>query len=499
MEYEELKNQTSARETPPDTGEFSPERLRGAGFLIRELLAEKNKDAKETLEALDERVSNCLDVVERGLSEEDYWHRSLTLLNELAKNPTSERTKSFGGAMEILERNLALLQKRVEHVSPAAKKDMFHSALFLVWYGTEAARNEGVLFLEKNLFAVEDAMTKAWSGEKYLPFLETVIAYGADEKKEQALGVIRNQIRMVPAHIMASCLISIRPEVRNVAEEEFKKMAEPYSIPWETLLRAWKASTSSTDFGNVLLRNFISIDQLEKHQKGLTKFLYETFGVLNFSRYPIELLVNQAAEYENTRLPYGVIFNPRDDYNGAFYDNRRIYNDLINQLENRFLVRAAEGESKIDIVKMLNRLNNKYGGEHKISFAIVGGHGTKDSIQFGGDDKKHVLRTEDLKERISGRKKNRAERGGYFEEGATLILNSCSTGYEEGIGQELSRILGIKTVTVIAPDRDAPLKTITVTIKDGRPQFGVTYLEGESTRFASGKKITNQSPLPPSS
>jgi hypothetical protein len=100
----------------------------------------------------------------------------------------------------------------------------------------------------------------------------------------------------------------------------------------------------------------------------------------------------------------------------------------------------------MDVARALIELNKKYnppdGSGHKISLAIIGGHGTEDSIRFGGDDERHALLSQDLQ----GRGIQRT--GEFFEDKPTFILVSCSTGADKGIGQKLSEVMGAK---VIAP------------------------------------------------
>jgi len=143
---------------------------------------------------------------------------------------------------------------------------------------------------------------------------------------------------------------------------------------------------------------------------------------------------------------------------------------------------VLEGDGKIDIVRFLRKLDRKYGKNNKISFAIIGGHGTWDSIQFGGTDPKHSLRMYDLwdkKHPASKRKK-------YFVDNPTFILVSCSTGAQYGIAEQLSDEMG---ATVIAPDEPTNINSIRATIKDdGKISFAVEYVKKETTQVYVGGK-----------
>ena len=107
-------------------------------------------------------------------------------------------------------------------------------------------------------------------------------------------------------------------------------------------------------------------------------------------------------------------------------------------------------------------------------FGIIGGHGSENSIQFGRGRGMYELRTEDL----SGRG---IQRGGkmLFEEGATIILNSCSTGSQEGIGKKMSETFGL---TVTGPDKPTALKSIQIAIHEGKAQLRVNYSDQNTSR-----------------
>ncbi len=217
---------------------------------------------------------------------------------------------------------------------------------------------------------------------------------------------------------------------------------------------------------------------------GAVNYLNKNFGIYDFSRYPTPMLTKQfEAEFtDEVARPYGLVINPRDDHNGAFYENFFAYRNLFDELQRQeepWLLRVIEIENKREAGRRILRLVENYG---PAKFGIIGGHGSKNSIQFGRGRGMYGLRTEDL----NGRG---IQRGGkmLFEENATIILNSCSTGSQEGIGQKMSETFGL---TFIGPDKPTALKSIRVEICEGKAQLHADYLDSNASRTYGKEETT---------
>lgn len=147
-------------------------------------------------------------------------------------------------------------------------------------------------------------------------------------------------------------------------------------------------------------------------------------------------------------------------------------------------MRAFECESKQDIARVLIKSEKKYNPEgkgHKISLLILGGHGSEDSIHFGGWYKRNILYLEDL----AGRGVGRTNR--FFEKNPTFILASCSTGADRGIGQELSKTFGAK---VIAPKVPTNVEKFYAGKRPGgKWRFNAQFIvKGSETVYMQGEK-----------
>ena len=74
----------------------------------------------------------------------------------------------------------------------------------------------------------------------------------------------------------------------------------------------------------------------------------------------------------------------------------------------------------------------------------------------------------------------------FFEKDPTIVLVSCSTGADRGIGEKLSEVMGAK---VIAPDRPTNLNDIKVLKKGDSLRFKIEYSEaGAAKTFKAAKE-----------
>lgn len=286
--------------------------------------------------------------------------------------------------------------------------------------------------------------------------------------------------------IAANLLKDRNPDVRKVIsysiysrEEAGDILSSVFGIDGEKAVTAWGN-------GNISLlmdsfpKNLLYLWEIEQKKPGIANILQKEFGINNFARYPQELLIRQYEQKDiKDNLPYGVVIYPQSDYNGAFFQKSRLLEKLSGQLEGKYRLRVWEVESVLALVGALNKSRHRYG---PVSFAIIGGHGSSEKIEFGRsvkedpigllgsaavstksvlDQKKHIARNSAFSVRSA------------FIKNPTIILSSCSTGQLGGIGQEISRVAGAK---VIAPPEPISTRDINAEISpDGIINFEVEY------------------------
>lgn len=218
-----------------------------------------------------------------------------------------------------------------------------------------------------------------------------------------------------------------------------------------------------------LQMNLASLSDLEKQRPGIASNLGSEFGIYNLARYPKELLIAQYDQRDTKdNLPYGIIVYPNADHNGAFYQSNKVFKELYGQLQGKYKIVAYEEKDLFGLVRSINKARHRYG---KISFAIIGGHGSKDSVQFGGELRLYLEKKGELQQ------KNLVRKGASslqlaFVDNPTVILDSCSTGSLGGIGEEISKL----GANVIAPPVPVSAGEINANIlPDGKIVFDVKY------------------------
>jgi hypothetical protein len=271
------------------------------------------------------------------------------------------------------------------------------------------------------------------------------------------------------------------------------------------------------------LENLEAARRLESRAPGSAKALYEQFGIANFSRYDREMLLRQL-EKSGEDVPYGLVIYPEADWNGAFFQNKKQLAEMALKLRmGRLETRIVEVGSQRELTRRVVMFDKKYApAGHKISFAIIGGHGESSSVSLGTkgeyssppplpEQENYPMELEEWKSRVlssdkgkftirditEGRGINRAAEK-FFNESAPIVLVSCSTGVEGGIAESASGKFGWE---INAPNVPTNLKNISVSFdSDNRPKFDVEYFAEESSmKYQAGMKIDQKSGNEPAS
>ncbi len=245
--------------------------------------------------------------------------------------------------------------------------------------------------------------------------------------------------------------------------------------------------------------NLKMIARLEKVHPGAVSLLNGFYGIRNFARYSEQMLIDQCEKHGNTDNPYGVVVGAIADIEGAYRDSTRL-GAAFRQLktETPYDMRVVEASDSIDLVRQLSRLHKLYGQKQKFSFMIIRGHGTPESIVLSDSLSQTMkgLGSISLGNRLAAAEK-------WFVDRPLIVLQSCSTGVDDGIAQKISTEIH---AMVIAPDEDGGLKKYTVGYKDGhlriRPEYAVAIDPGYSfeTRpvrakmYVDGKLIPEDDP-----
>lgn len=377
----------------------------------------------------------------RSYFEASNW--AMDVLSELAEKGDSGQSRK---SVEVLVRALGAIRDGFDNEYLSSHSSFFHAIKAIVKRGE----------VEEKILAAETLIAAARANREK-PHYATLLGKVA----EFCFGGTK----------MANIFFE---DIAVSASEEVSAGIRRYDLPPNEMLSAWVASGPLLSSPEYVRENIDQMRVLESASPGICKFLFDEFGIADFARYPEKMLLQQREQFEDRTKPYGVIIYPRNDWNGAFYHGWSSFLKLHNQLGGDFYLRVVECESKIDIARALIKLDRRYnpadGSGHKISLAIIGGHGTQNNILFGGSKARHKLRAEDF----IGKGVRRASK--FFKSGATFILASCSTGIDKGIAQELSKKFGAR---VIAPREPVPVSMHFLANKqqDGTWEFDAAFYD----------------------
>ncbi len=276
-------------------------------------------------------------------------------------------------------------------------------------------------------------------------------------------------------------------DIEKEIDEILTQQVSQFGIDGYETVRAWKENQTGDNrmelFGEFVANSLNSMRIIETERPGICNVLFTEYGIRNFGRYPAVSLI---AQYDNRdqQIPYGVLIYPESDYNGAFSEHEIAIEGLFRDLSamNHGL-RIYESGSRQEVVRALISADKRYGKQNKISFAVLGGHGEPDSIAMGGRRSNGDLEIsqKDLENPRTKKIKD------LFIEDPTLILISCSTGVEAGIGEDMSSL----GVNVIAPDSSTNLDQIRAfRQRNGSLKFDVVF-EGKANAAHFPKESKN--------
>ena len=403
---------------------------------------------------------------------------------------SQEEQKTKEALLKFIEIRPSIFEKIIQSKNPddASNAILLYSSL--VNNGSEAQQKIGMALLKKHLDLVKQITTSATTDYENKDYYNSdtnllrrsILEKGDKDIKAEAQKWFEETINDDKFDVNTIfCLQRLYGKDKKSITNLTKTYLEKHGLPSEKLLTDWKSGKIEPHLG------FASVKKIEDKIPGATKVLHEQFKISDFWRYPTEVLVDQYNNKDNMDMPYGVIIFPTADHNGAFAQNAHWINKLHNDTKGKYLLRIMEAEGKFSLARNLLSLNKKYGNNHKISFGLLGGHGSKNSIQFGSHtlnnffSEKNLLRKKDFEG--EGVKKIKS----FFEENPSIALVSCSTGKEQGIGQKISETYG---ADISAPDRPAALYQLGISFdQNGKIKFDTKYLHsGQEMKYSRGIK-----------
>jgi hypothetical protein len=459
---------------------------------------------------------------------------SRVAIDEQLKEDYSENSKNDSDQGKRRYRNNVLyaMSEAIGSINPVIRAEVDS------WFGKHAEdlRESGKLFTEhtKNGSSIdmisEYTFSNIISKTRSHKLLNTALELSFENKEEKTVSFSLEEL--LTFKFSPACY-ERKKEIATFAASRYGLDSNIVDKWSKTKTFAERDEQGSKIYEESYVRNMKAAERLEQSMPGASEKLFKKFGIANFDRYEPEVLLRQL-EMENKDVPYGVVVFPEFDYNGAFFQNKDKLEKMRKQLlEGGHEIRIVEAASQFEMAKRLNGFNKKYAPNgNKIEFLILGGHGTKSSVQLGEDkfidaymdeippplpndnmsDEDYQKAVEEWQKNSENEKKYNSksrdtifaddlkEGGGrgirraaneWLEKNAPIVFVSCSTGAEGGIAQVVGKELGFNA---IGPDRPTNIDSIDVKFNDqGRPVFNVEYAnvekfgKAETMKYASKK------------
>lgn len=302
----------------------------------------------------------------------------------------------------------------------------------------------------------------------------------ADPDIAEAIGILKNKAEnALPSDFVSQPLFGQSKTSKKMLEEMQSSLVR-HGLPKDLHLTWFVSSDMNPErLEEISRKNFSTILDLDSWRGGSAALLHREYGISDFGRYPLIMLQRQVEAHDED-VPYGLLAYAEADSTGALYRINSL-ESLSDQLASLSVTtRIVEVANTIALGRAFLALQKRYGENHKLKFAIIGGHGGRDSIYLGAAGEKGDLSTGT----VNRLKTDNILR--FFETDAPVVLFSCSTGAEEGLAEFFSQKTGLRT---IAPDNDSGVEAITVEQKGDSLSFNVVFKKAGTSQFLKDEKI----------
>ena len=412
----------------------------------------------------------------------------LAIVEQLASVKNKRLARPF---LLMLQRKLVDMETQAagQSVSGIAGQDMkdwmsgsTEVVLTLIKNGTEETKNYARSFAAHNIERILQDMDNTNSYREVADIIVDICRSSGGYHQDEMIKALECLSEENQHYIVAALVADSSDGCLRVARN-FKMLR--FSVEdLRRLLKIWQLSDRKEKLTFTVLSNIERIDEVERLRPGSVKILEQEFGILNFGRYDAKTLAYIYDNKDKDDLPHGYLIYPYNDHNGAFMRDKEIIRQLVDSMASKYYLRIVEVKNKRGLIHKLMRLKAHYPSHPEAAFIILGGHGTPDSIQLGDEsDEQNSIYAENLGIESNDRRRGLAKKLGsrVLKKGAPIVLISCSTGQEEGIGQKLSEAFETE---VIAPDMSTNLKSLDPVFdqRGNLHTFKVEYTDANSAK-----------------
>lgn len=166
------------------------------------------------------------------------------------------------------------------------------------------------------------------------------------------------------------------------SEQRIIDLLNKYELPAKKFMDTWRLTgyvINHDDVGywKMATYHIKCMEYLEDQGSGVTKTLYETFGLINFGRYDPNSLLEQYHKRDDKYCDWTFVFTSCFDHNYSFdssYGIWKTFSEGFKAIEkyNNPTIRYIEAGSKKDFNEILESLKDRY--KTKATFGIIASH-----------------------------------------------------------------------------------------------------------------------------
>lgn len=376
------------------------------------------------------------------------------------------------GALEQAEKLIEKIQSPFERRRIRQDMNVLYAKRYLAEMARETPNDHDKVAAEQLL------RIYAQGNHDQRKFILTRALFGLNPKERNLFiqGLPDHEQKAVAQLYQHGSSLYIEQIFQDVLDKEDLRFLQKIRLDLSPLYKDWSYGKTPALIDRVEL-NLSVMSELEHRRPGSVQLLYESYGISHFGRYPISILEDMV-EYHGKSVPYGVYLTTRYDHNGAFYQNGGQLEKFVEKLQPGTHLRIVEAGSKLGILHKLMRLHKLYGNEHKISYMLVGAHGSPDGLAFGD----HALaELRDFRMSDIGKRTAQVLRDEVFVHNIPAAFFSCSTGVEGGIAQQLRNTL---SANITAPDASTYSQSFFPVYKDDKMvSIQVQYATGTAKNY----------------
>ncbi|MEK7153239.1 MAG: hypothetical protein AAB834_04785, partial [Patescibacteria group bacterium] len=477
------------------------------------------------------RMLEGFDLLAEGLQDERFAAKTLRLIQRLSNVGLSDQADeaamqyAHDAGADIVTRSLGTIDATVARSRNPRLRNIALEAV------ADSLRNldytdgkaERVNFLTTHLEGAirnsaehNDSYSDSMAGTSTpaASMFETILGHSTYDQQQEAINMVDRlvmdgdpRVTVHGAELVERAIASrwVSPDTRaDIQDTTIHNLLIAYGINYNEAHERWRAAAGPSP-AIYEAKNFLMITELERDRPGISRILTDKkqygFDLINFARFPHDMLVAQYDQRDNPDLKYVTLATAGAD-RGTLKEFPWGITDLFYTAEAEGVaVRAYEVQNKLGLHRAWTKAARKYG---PMSARVIIAHGSDEALGLGSIPGRRSSNPADFRvdpnnvpdellsqydlERLPAQ---RSLRGISTPDCETVVI-SCATGADGGVVEQASVTYPDEPFT--APSVSVGIEGLKVTrTPDGDVRVEVDFSskkpDGEKRRFLGGKVV----------